>query len=101
MNKILFIYFLIFNFTFASTLIKGVVLDDSGVPVPYANIYIKDTFSTINISPKLIDLRDQIEELSFGDQSSKVLNSFFIIFGSISLHENLTPKGLFPAALSS
>ena len=48
MNKILFIYFLIFNFTFASTLIKGVILDDSGVPVPYANIYIKDTFDGIS-----------------------------------------------------
>jgi len=34
-----------------------------------SSIYIKDTFSTINISPKLIDLRDQIEELSFAPES--------------------------------
>ena len=52
MNKVLFYLFLIFNFTFANILIKGVVVDGSGKPIPYANIYIKDTFDGISSNDK-------------------------------------------------
>ena len=52
MNKILLNILFIINFTFASVIIKGNVTDESGQPIPYANIYIKDTFDGISSNEK-------------------------------------------------
>ena len=44
MNKILFTLLIFINLLFCDVIIRGVVIDEESNPVPYANIYIKDSF---------------------------------------------------------
>jgi len=51
MNKII-IYIIAFSFVFSDVLIKGTISDDGGNPIPYANVYLKDTFDGISSNDK-------------------------------------------------
>ena len=48
MNKVIFFIITVGNFVFTDILIKGTVSNDVGEPIPYANVYIKDTFDGIS-----------------------------------------------------
>ena len=47
MNKII-LSIIAFSFVFSDVLIKGTISDDEGNPIPYANVYLKDTFDGIS-----------------------------------------------------
>ena len=52
MNKIVFFIIVVGNFIFSNVIIKGAIFDETGSPIPYANIYLKNTFDGISSNDK-------------------------------------------------
>ena len=52
MNNIIVFILLLCNFVLSSVLITGRVTDENNIPIPYANVYIKDTFDGTSSNDK-------------------------------------------------